>query len=502
MTPYLALFAWPIITAILFAFLRLQVAVVTSVVAGFLLLPPSFGIDFPLLPRIDKALVPSVAAMVMAVIANARQREPEPGVLPGWLPRSRIVLVLLALLVIGAFMTPITNQERVFVGPRILPAMGIYDAFSLALSAIVLILPLLLARKYLGSPEAHRTLLNLLVLAGVLYSCLALYEVRMSPQLNRMVYGYFPHSFLQHIRWGGFRPVVFLEHGLWLGIFLAMTVLAAAGAARAADYGRRAKFAFAAIWLFVTLFFAKTFGALIIVIFLLPFVLLLGPRKQILVAAAFSLAVLTYPMLRNANLIPIDTIASIAAIESEQRVGSFTYRLENEDILLERAQEKPLFGWGGWGRDRVYDRESGRDVSTTDGFWVITFGQGGWVRYVAVFGLLTSGVLVLALRRKTYEIGLATSALALILVANLLDLIPNSALSPVTWLIAGALIGRLEYVRSMSDAPSRPSHEEVRRGPVYTRHPPKGGMSAGMGAEVLYSRRPSGVDNAVGWRKT
>ena len=38
-----------------------------------------------------------------------------------------------------------------------------------------------------------------------------------------------------------------------------------------------------------------------------------------------------------------------------------------------------------------------------------------------------------------------TVGLAMALTANLVDLIPNSGLSPVTWLLAGALCGRLEH---------------------------------------------------------
>ena len=43
-----------------------------------------------------------------------------------------------------------------------------------------------------------------------------------------MVYGFFPHSWLQHVRGGGFRPIVFMNHGLVLGIFLSMAVVASA----------------------------------------------------------------------------------------------------------------------------------------------------------------------------------------------------------------------------------------------------------------------------------
>lgn len=56
-----------------------------------------------------------------------------------------------------------------------------------------------------------------LVIAGLIYTVPMLYEIRMSPQLHTIFYGYFPHSFGQQARGGGFRPVVFMGHGLLVG---------------------------------------------------------------------------------------------------------------------------------------------------------------------------------------------------------------------------------------------------------------------------------------------
>ena len=51
------------------------------------------------------------------------------------------------------------------------------------------------------------------------------------------------------------------------------------------------------------------------------------------------------------------------------------------------------------------------------------------------------------MNRSKYGMTVATSALCLALTANLLDLLPNSSLTPLTWLMAGAVAGRLELVR-------------------------------------------------------
>ena len=145
------------------------------------------------------------------------------------------------------------------------------------------------------------------------------------------------------------------------------------------------------------------------------------------------------------------------------RARSLQYRLNNEDILLEKANQRPLFGWGGWGRARVYD-ESGSDISTTDGRWIITIGNEGWFGYLARFGLLTLPIILLTLRKRKYEVTLATSALCLVLAGNLVDLIPNATSTPLTWLMAGALLGRLELKTELqreteTPGPGRPGQD-------------------------------------------
>ena len=98
----------------------------------------------------------------------------------------------------------------------------------------------------------------------------------MSPQLNNMFYGFFPHSWGQHMRGGGYRPLVFLEHGLRLGIFMAVAVLATIGYFRSREGGNRASVMLAALWLFGTLILCKSAGALIIASLIAPVILLLG----------------------------------------------------------------------------------------------------------------------------------------------------------------------------------------------------------------------------------
>lgn len=433
-----ALLSFPLLVIALFTRYGAGVTTIVSVVVGYLLLPSGLGFDFPLLPVLDQATIPILTLLALALFGRGRWGQ----ALPGWLPGGVLAKALLGVMLLGAFFTVLSNQDRLFYGDLQLPAMRIYDGFSVLLETIMVILPLLLARKFLSSPDMHLMILKVLVFAGLAYSLLVLIELRLSPILSLWIYGFFPHSFLQHIRGDGYRPIVFMPHGLVLAIFMMASAVAAFGLARSALENQRMKFFLFGCYLAAVLVLCKSLGALLIAFILVPVVFFLRPRTQLLVAAISAVIFLTYPASRAAGLIPVTAIYNIVVDYSPERAQSLGLRLDNEDRLLAKAAERPLFGWGGWGRARVYS-DAGDNISVTDGYWVILIGEGGWVQYVSKMGLLALPLVLLFWRRRT-EIPLQTSALALILAGNLIDLVPNGWAIPSTWLIAGALWGALE----------------------------------------------------------
>lgn len=439
---YAALFAWPVVAILLFRALPPHRAIIWTILGGYLLLPVRTGIDLPLLPAFDKTSIPAFAALALCLPLLRRPTE--------LLPRGRLPRLLTVVFLLAPFATVAVNGDPVIVGPRVLPGLQPYDAFSFALSHAVFIVPFLLGQRFLADERALRDLLIAVAVAGLIYSLPALFEVRMSPQLQRWVYGHGPQAFIQQIRFGGFRPVVFLGHGLAVALFVAMAFLAAIALWRGSARSVRARWMLAAGWLGMTLVLCKTASAWAYATILGP-LLLAGRRLQRLALLLIGAAVLLYPILRGADLVPTRQLEAAAALVSEERAGSLRYRFDNEDILLARANEQPLFGWGGWGRNRVFDPVTGRDVSVTDGWWIIVIGQYGWVGYLAEFGLLTLPLLLLARRRIGGQAPFAAIALGIVLAANLIDLLPNSGITPLTWMLAGALAGLL--ARAPATAP-------------------------------------------------
>lgn len=441
MNAWLVLWLWPVISVGLFQSLKLPVALSVAFIGGYLLLPSGLAWELRGLPSINRMSIVAVATLLLTLITLVSIPDKRQ-FLTNFLPRNLVMFTCLAGLVIAEFGTVATNRDTLVFGFRVIPGLTWRDAFSGLVTLCLILVPFFLGRMILCTREAQKTLLIVVVGFAMFYSVLALYEVRMAPQLHRQIYGYAPFSFVQQMRSGGFRPVVFLNHGLAVSIFLTLSLLAAATLFRVTAGPARWKWAAAAVWLFGVLVLSKSLGALMIATILLPCVLFLNSRLQMVVAVCMACIFISYPVLRSAGLIPVEQIRSFVEQIDIGRAQSFNVRIVNEDRLLERAFEKPWFGWGGWGRARVYSEE-GFDLSITDGSWVIAFGDGGWINYFSFFGLMSWPIWGFFLRRRE-KIDPITAGLALMLCAKLVDLIPNSGFDSIYWLMVGSLAGRLE----------------------------------------------------------
>jgi hypothetical protein len=189
------------------------------------------------------------------------------------------------------------------------------------------------------------------------------------------------------------------------------------------------------------LLLCKSLGAFLIAAALGPLLLMLKNRRIVSICSLIALVIVLYPEVRGVGLVPTGAASELASSISADRANSLNFRLENEDQLLDKANERPVFGWGSWGRNQIYKAGWQGDVVTsiTDGTWIIVIGTYGWLGYIACFGLLCFPFWRAFRLRKEMAVTAPAVALLAVLLANLLDLIPNSSLSPLTWLIAGAL---------------------------------------------------------------
>lgn len=459
----------PLFAMAVFANRALVPAIVIALLVPYLFLPVGYRVRLPGVPDLDKTSMISIGLLIGVLFFGAKQiaKNGLPKLTNGSKLLQTCVMLCLVTIFVGICLTVMNNREFLIFGPRYIPAMRPWDLISLIADLILLLVPFFVARRYLATPDAHYELLRLIVIWALVYSLLMLVEFRMSPQLHNWIYGYFQHSFAQHIR-DGFRPMVFLTHGLAVGFFIFTAVLAAAALWQKE---KDTKWLWALAWLFLILLNSKNLAASLLGILFLGVMFGLRTKMQIWVAAIVAMSVLFYPALRQAHLIPIDTMMSAAESYSEARARSLGYRLYNEDLMLERVAQKPLTGWGNWGRDRIYN-EDGRETTILDGLWIIILGRQGWLGYIGLFGILTIPVIFLLATRKRKPVPPETMALILVSAGNLIYMIPNATLTPLGLLIFGAVAGFAQNdatQESQTDAVT--DGHDLRQPNRYTRFP-------------------------------
>lgn len=476
-TALVVLLAWPLVIAVLFRKLPIERALIWSILSAYMFMPQLSAIDLPVVPPLDKVSIPNLSAFAACMVVLGR--------CPDLIPNGMATRVLLALFILSPAVTVLTNLDPILFGTDSfgsltvvdhnalenwgLPGLRIYDSISALANQVFLMLPFFLARTILNTEDAIRDILVALVIAAGIYALPMLWEVRFSPQLHTRLYGFFQHDFRQAMRGGGFRPFVFMPHGLWVAFFAFMCAMAAAALARTAPQDERRKRMMILGFTGGLVVICKSMGALVFTVVFVPIVLFLKPRLHLLISVILVAIVLTYPMLRGSGLVPTDAIIARLVEVNPDRAQSLGYRFDNENSVLSHVEDKPLFGWGGWGRFMVYNNATGETETVVDGQWIITIGQFGWLGYVATFGLLTLPILSiwwLARKPEAPPIPVTVSTLVLVLAVNMVDLLPNATLIPFTWLIAGALLGYAEALKAQIASKRQTVQRERRKGVV------------------------------------
>ncbi|MGH1465068.1 MAG: hypothetical protein ACRBBQ_06875 [Cognatishimia sp.] len=465
---FFALFAWPLVMLFLFRSLPLGRALIWSFLGAYLLLPPfPAAIDLPLMPALNKDTLPNVVALFLVAFMAGKKVT--------FLPQTPLGKVLMLTFVFSPILTVITNPEPILFATTGLRGLYAMDMVALIINQAMVLISFNLARILLRTKEDLRDILFAFVIAGVIYAFPMLLEIRLSPQLNLWIYGYFQHMFEQMVRGDGFRSIVFLSHGIWAAMLAMVTFSSAIILARQSESKNKAWYLAAGVFMFGVLILSKTLGPFLYAIVMLLFVGLAAWRMQLRVAVLLAALTIAYPVAKSLDLVPEKQVVALASQASDDRAGSLQFRLDNERILLDRANEKPLFGWGTWGRNHIHNPITGEILSVSDGRWVVTIGVFGWVGLLAEFGLLSLPIFLLwrevgarerpnlgkrttsslpSLRRypepqaTQYQPSPLAGAIALLLALNMVDLLPNATLSPLTWLLTGALLGYAESIRA------------------------------------------------------
>lgn len=339
-------------------------------------------------------------------------------------------------------------------------------------------IPYLLGRAYFSNLEGVKKLAIHIFYGGLVYIPFCLYESRFSPVLHQKVYGFSPRTdFLQSIRLGGYRPSVFMEHGLAVGMWMMAAAFVGFWLWKTKVIKKVGNFPATGfvILLMITFVLCRSTGAYnymiqgIIIILIgvrfrtgvLLFLLILGVATYISMGATGSLYTNPY-------------VVNFLENQGEQgdRSQSLAFRIENEEILSAKARLRPVFGWGASGNNHVAD-EWGKTITITDSLWIIAFGVNGAVgliSFTAIFLLPAWGFGWFRYPAKSWanpKVAPAAS-LSVVLALYMLDSSLNAFPNPIFVISSGALSSLIakppeKLTASRKIAPSLPKRSLVAR---------------------------------------
>ncbi len=327
--------------------------------------------------------------------------------------------------------------------------LGAYDGLSaVANQTITWGLPYGIGRLVYRSAADVTQLGEAMIVCGVVYIPFCLWEVMMSPQLHYQLYGFYQHSLAQTVRGGGWRPMVFMQHGLQVALWMCGCLVLCFSHWW---LGRRNNFGgIKIVWLLaalaITFVLLKSTGAYLLALLGIGTIAAVRASGTFFPLLLLPMMVMLFLPLRINEIVTGRSLVDwVQTSVSDARAESLEFRLNNEDRLLAKAKKQWMFGWGGWGRNHVYD-EQGKDITVTDGLWIIELGTHGVLGLASLFGLLLSGVIAIALsgnvfweKLKTIEIANVVG-ISIICTLSAIDSIPNAMVLPIFTLSAGAIV--------------------------------------------------------------
>lgn len=423
----IALFGWIVIGAMLFSVMSGRRAAMVAFIGAWLFLPVG-QIGVPGLPDLTKSSAASAAVLLGILIFD----------LPRVLAiRPSIWDLPMVVWCLSPIPSSLTN------------GLGLYDGLAAVLTQVfVWGIPYLAGRIYFTDLAALRELATGVLVGGLVYLPFCMYEIRFSPQLHHLVYGYHQHTFGQSIRWGGYRPMVFMQHGLMVAMWMVAATLSGFWLWRGGALRRCAGLPAGVVVgvMMVVSVLCKSTGALLLGGLGVAMLLLASRLRTAFIAVIVVVMPIGYMTVRTFELWSGDDAVGMIDSINHERAASLRTRLENESILVDKAMRQPWFGWGGWGRNRVYD-ENGDDITITDGLWVIVLGQKGLLGLASLTAVLL-GPMVLVVRRiraARWRDADAAGAVVLATIAVLyaLDCLMNAMVNPVFLVACGAVTGAL-----------------------------------------------------------
>ncbi len=360
----IALLGWPFLVGILFLMAPDRRTVAFAIVGGWLLLPP-YSLVFTGFPDYTKVTA-SIIGILGATILLAPNRLLQ--LRPGWIDLPMVVWCLLP------YATFPSN------------GLTLYSAMSDSLEQTVFWgAPYLIGRLYFQTLEDLGYFARAIVIGGLAYIPPCLIEIRLSPQLSRMLYGY---ANWQGTRLGGYRPSVFFATGLELGLWMTAASMTGWWMWRTGVIRRMGAWPFGVLLsgLLATTVLCRSTGALILLILGMTAIWLTTRLRTRMVLVGLLLVGPIFVTARTTGAWSGAEAVELAnATVGAERAESLEFRYKCEKKQMARAMIRPLLGWGGFGRNFVTFDDNPNKLMPPDGLWIAVLGTKGLIGLISLY---------------------------------------------------------------------------------------------------------------------
>ncbi len=427
---YIVIFAWIILVIYLFRRFSTSQALISSMIIAWLFLP-EVNIALPAIPDLTKINLTTIVIFLAALFYDWKGIK---------YFRPSYIDIPMLIWCVCPLVSSLTNN------------LGWYDGLSsVLLQTITWGIPYFLGRVYLNSLATLRQLAIGIFIGGLIYIPFCLIENLIRPQLNWLVYGFYTYDdiYIQAFRLGGWRPIVFMKHGLMLSIWMMASLLT--GIWLWFTKALNTVWNIPLIWLVtclsLTFVLTRSTGAYLLFllgIFILFCVYRINTTVPIVV---IIILIVAYVFIKLTGTFPRESIVSfLSEFMSGKRLQSINFRFLNEELIFMKARQSMLWGWGGWGRFLDIDHRYAFRL-VPDSLWIIVFGDYG---LIGVISWLCSQLLPVFWFSvsKTYSPNswshhsiAPTAILVVILILYLLDCLLNAMINPIYILAGGGITG-------------------------------------------------------------
>lgn len=433
---YFMLLFWIPLTIYWFKKKDSREAVLLSYIGGVLFLP-QFNIDIPLI-NYDKNTAIAIAVLLGELVSNNKVK----------IKKTFFDTNMILFCFVSTILSSLLNGFGLYEGV----AFAVERYFTWGVAYMV-------GRKYFRNVTDLKLIVKFILVGVLIYVVLSLYELRMSPQLHVKIYGFFQHSWTQHFRYGGYRPIVFMTHGLMVSLWLMVGAVILFWIWRSKITKRMFRVPVFILFLvtFGTLYMSKSKGALFLGII---GIILWYSYKFDKINAALTLLLISIPVylfMRIQSLITISDLVNIVSrFFDQERMGSLIYRLRSEEVITDNMGFlQVIFGWHRWARGVGINPYTNRPV-VVDSLWIVTYGGHGLFGLVSLFLLILSGPISIVKLNRKGKVCLESILLSLIIVLFAYDSMVNAMINPIYILCTGALVS---YGSLNSDRDYEPVNE-------------------------------------------